>query len=61
MNGRKDHTPETMIKKLTQIAKISSNENDKKRAQLAIQLLEPLKQNSTLDEVDRRRIFQKLP
>jgi hypothetical protein len=52
------HTPATMIRKLGTIANECSDPKTKTRAQKAIELLTPLKQDIPATVRDRARIFQ---
>jgi len=60
VHSRKDHTPETMIGKLSMFAKNTTNDQDKNQAKKAIKLLEPLSPVSPLGEAERIKIFNQL-
>ena len=59
MNGR-DHTPARMVAKLSMLAQNTTVPGVKSKAREAIKLLEPLQQDSPLNETDRKRIFNQV-
>ncbi len=60
MNSRQDHLPERMIGKLGMIVKNSSNANDRNQAAKAIELLQSMDAELSLNEPSRQKIVDQL-